>query len=159
MKLVYSFISILSLAIFSGCSAPPVIEQPHTQAVQTPEPPPVIAHGQSLSCCKLESAYLSFVITYEMPLKDERLLRIRAISRPWLGNDITFTDELRQKNERWVLFDCDNIADRILIPGLPEEIAPYCKSIHKQANIFWKTHNYKPDEFIDGGGTHWKQVK
>jgi hypothetical protein len=109
-----------------------------------------------------ESGFLTFQVTYIVPLSQQRTLTVLSIDRPWVdrdSDDVSFLDRLTQANGNEIYFGCDNIADKIIIPSLVEEVRPYCKQIHTAALAYWASINYVPDEFEDKDHTHWRKVK
>lgn len=123
-----------------------------------PPKPPIPLHGISQSGITVDQ-YLSFKTTYTMPLTDGRTLKVDSLSEPWLSDTIDFSDQLQQADGRWVIFDCDNIADKIIDHSLVTEVTPYCANIHETAKLFWEERNYTPDEFMDRQGVVWKKVQ
>jgi hypothetical protein len=109
-----------------------------------------------------ENEFLSFQVTYTVLLSQQRTLTITSVDRPWIehsADGVSFSDELKQADGNEIYFGCDNIADKIIIPSLVEEVRPYCKQIHTAALAYWASINYVPDEFEDKDHTHWRKVK
>ncbi len=121
---------LICLAFFCGCSHPAV--------------KPTLPNTVSRSEPTVDS-YFDYDVTFTVGLSQGRNLSVKAETRPWLYQTVSYTDSLQQTDGKWVVFDCDNIADRIIIPGLIEEITPYCKSLHQQAEDFWKQNGYEPE--------------
>lgn len=125
-----------------------------------PVVPPIPLHDMQQSGPTVDS-YLSYQTTYTLKLTQERVLKVTAEAQPWLERSpegVRFTDELEQSDGKRILFDCNNIAERIIDANLVREITPYCASLHKQALDYWKQINYEPDEFEDREGTRWRKV-
>jgi hypothetical protein len=118
--------------------------------------PPVPLHNLSQSGVTIDE-YLTFQITYTLALTQGRTLTVQVRSKPWLEDEIDFSDKLQQPDGTWVIFDCDRIADKIIDTNLAAEITPYCAQLHQQGKDYWESHDYTPEEFVDSQGTHWKK--
>lgn len=66
------------------------------------------------------------------------------------------TGELTQWNGKWILFDPDNVADKIIDPELVPLIEQRCREIDQLDAAF---RNSTPSEFTDTGGTTWRRVQ
>ncbi len=63
--------------------------------------------------------------------------------------------ELDQPGGRWVLFDPDNVADKIIDPALVPLVQGRCDEISKVDKAFIAS---KPSEFVDDAGVRWRRV-
>lgn len=145
---------MLCLALLVGCSkpAPPALQ---------PAPQPQPGFTTSEPSLKQDP---TFVVTFSAPLSQGRSIKITARSMPWLrqydlGDEVEFEDEVRQADGKWVVFDCDAIADRIIDLDLVKELRSYCKIGHEMAKDYWKKRDYSPDEFVDSTGQKWIKAK
>src|ERR1700722_219582 len=147
-KLKYG-IFILSVLVLAGCSS-------------APKPVPAPLGSVSQSGITDDARYRRFLTTYTVQISAGRQLLVTVKSNPWLAgesNKVSFSDELLQGDGKRVLFDCENIADKIIDAALVQEIAPICPVIHNRGIAFWKSLNYRPTEFTDTEGIRWQQVK
>jgi hypothetical protein len=92
-----------------------------------------------------------FARSYTVKLDDRATLRVTIKS--FLGR--YSSGELNQPNGRWVFFDPDRIADKILDPVLLPLVERYCKIIRDMDKEFMRG---KPNEFTDENGTTWRRV-
>lgn len=86
---------------------------------------------------------------YSMPL-DHRSVKVTARSSSGLGRWLS--GELTQSNGRWVLFDPDAIADKILDPALVPLVEKACREIMAIDDEFMAS---RPRSFVDEGGVTW----
>jgi hypothetical protein len=70
------------------------------------------------------------------------------------GGDRYSSAELDQPNGRWVTFDPDRVADKILDPLLVPIVEKYCAEIARQDKEFIASN---PSEFTDESGTVWQR--
>jgi hypothetical protein len=66
------------------------------------------------------------------------------------------TGELTQKNGRWVLFDPDAIADKILDPVLVPLIQAMVDEVYALDRAY--RNSVAMDEFVDEGGSTWRRA-
>lgn len=151
------------LLLLVGCTKPtpppPAKPAPAPLATAQVQPNPEFSIGQPVL-----SGEPDFKVTFSIPLSQDRELRVTATSRPWLasfdlGDEVDVTDEVRQSDGKWVIFDCANIADRIIDASLAKELRAPCKAGRELAWSYWKQRHYSPDEFVDATGKKWVAAK
>lgn len=91
----------------------------------------------------------SFKREYEVPV-DHRVVKITARSSAGLGR--WYSGELTQPGGRWVLFDPERIADKILDPALVPLVEVACRDILSIDRAFMAS---RPNSFVDEGGSTW----
>ena len=89
---------------------------------------------------------------YTAPLPGFRSMKITA--RTTYGRR-DFSGEITQPGGRWVLFDPERVADRILDPQLVPVVMEMCREIFRLDDAFMAS---KPSEFVDEGGTRWQRT-
>lgn len=143
----YKSVIALPLALIAGCSKP--------------VPPVDLAVKPDFTVAEATSDMLAFHVVYTRNLTNNRALKITATSNAYLGQDafVSFQDSLLQTNGKWAIFDCENIAERVIDTDLVSEITPLCVEGHALGKEYWEKRNYAPDEFVDTTGVHWKKVK
>ena len=87
---------------------------------------------------------------YRKSLSDGRMITITM--RSWLFGGRRSNGELTQANGRWVLFDIDRIADKIIDPQLVPLVEEAVRQIVAIDNEYMKS---SPSEFTDSKGQHW----
>ena len=135
----------LGLLVLCGCSEPTI-------------PAGSIQQGGIV----IADEYIDYQTTFTVGLSSGRTLIATSRVFPWL-HDFTFdaistSYELTQPGDKYVFFDCENIADKIIDANLVKEIQPYCDTIPGRAKDFWKSVSYSPTEFTDQQGNQWKKV-
>lgn len=70
------------------------------------------------------------------------------------GGDRYKSGELDQPGDKWVMFDPDAVADKIIDPILVPVVQKYCDQINAIDKQF---RDSNPQEFVDEGGTHWRR--
>ncbi len=143
---------LLSIVLLAGCAG-----KKDTSKPQIPTET-ITSSGTTLQ------GYPDFARSWTAQLSEHRTIKVTSTAKPWLKDSfddyalsISFDDELEQADGRWVIFDCNNIADKIIDARLVEEIRPYCVLLHKTAVDYWKAHDYIPDSFTDSTGTVWRR--
>jgi hypothetical protein len=76
-----------------------------------------------------------------------------TIRRSWGGSDLYKTGELTQPNGRWVLFDPNAIADKILDPALVPLVQKCVDEIYGLDRAY---RSPEPSEFLDKRGVHYR---
>ncbi len=71
------------------------------------------------------------------------------------GGDRYKSGEMDQPGGRWILFDPDAVADKIIDPGLVSLVQSRCDEIAKIDKAYIAS---APSEFIDEGGVRWRRV-
>ena len=106
-----------------------------------------------------------FVKVWHYQVTPEVEMLVKARLTPWMEKcdsagcgpfALTFIDELKQKDGEWVMFECDNPADKIIDHDLVRKLAAPCRTIHETATAYWKANN-DPSEFIDLDGKVWRR--
>lgn len=151
MRNALAIVLCVCCALLSGCDKK-----------ETPAPQPIaIVYGIQQSEVTFRGLP-TYVMTLSLNISHGRILKVESRSKPWsyLPN-VEYVDSIKQADGQWVIFDCENIAERIIQPELISEIAPDCVSMHSQADQFWKATGYSPSEFVDEQGIHWirKEIK
>ncbi len=77
---------------------------------------------------------------------------IKIIAKTFLGRSLS--GELDQPDGRWVLFDPDAIAEKILDPLLVPVVQRYVNEIKRLDKAFMES---KPSAFTDESGTVWRR--
>ena len=67
----------------------------------------------------------------------------------------SFSGQLTQPNGRWVLFDPDRIADKILDSALVPLTEMFCQEVRKLDHLFIKSN---PASFTDESGARWERI-
>jgi hypothetical protein len=92
-------------------------------------------------------------------------MNVTSKLQPWLEKcdswscspyALTFSDKLKQNDGNWILFDCDNVAEKIIDRDLVLKVEDACKTVHSAATDYWKSNN-DPSEFTDASGRVWKR--
>jgi hypothetical protein len=85
---------------------------------------------------------------YTARLDNRATITIKASS--FLGRNLS--GELTQPDGRWILFDPDKVADKILDPLLVPIVEKYCDEIKRLDKEFMRGN---PNSFIDEKGNEW----
>lgn len=85
---------------------------------------------------------------------DERATLI--ITAKWFIGDVFITGELRQPGGRYVTFQLDEIAEKIIDPMLVPLVQQAVRNILK-IDKEWRAS--RPNSFIDEAGDHWVRAK
>ena len=91
----------------------------------------------------------AFERIYTASLNDQCSIKIRIHT---FMHDRMKHGELTQKNGRWVLFDPDAVADKILDPVLLPLVEKYCQEISQMDKAYIESN---PASFIDDRGQKW----
>lgn len=105
----------------------------------------------------LVDSTLLFVKSWSVTLSNGRVLKVTAMLTPWMSlyeGGVEFNDQVSQSDGNWIVFDCDNIADKIIEPGLVTQLAQWCPTLHSAAMTYWKA-NGPPAYFTDNSGRTW----
>lgn len=112
-----------------------------------------------------DDKYRNFVKVWHYQVTDEVAMNVTTKLRPWLSKcdsiscpsyTLSFSDELKQRDGNWVLFDCEKVAEKIIDRDLVAKVEAACVSIHSTATTYWKGNN-DPSEFMDDAGRTWKR--
>ena len=95
-----------------------------------------------------------FAREYSAQLDHGRSIKITMRSA-YTGNERYSSGELDQTGGRWVMFDPDKVADKILDPALVPLVEERCREIKRLDADFMRTH---PSEFLDEAGHRWQRV-
>lgn len=141
---------LVAVMAASGCHKPPA-------------PPPV---GTLTSDAVTDQvANRSFFKTWHLQITPEVQMNVTSELTPWLEKcdssscgefALGFSDELKQRDGKWVNFDCDNVAEKIIDRDLVPKVETACSSVHEIAKMYWIKHN-DPTEFTDDKGRVWKR--
>lgn len=111
-----------------------------------------------------DKVYIDWYKTWHMQLTDEVQMNMHTTLQPWLEKCSTWTGcgsfalefsyELKQRNDAWVVFDCDNVADKIIDRDLVPKVQAACKILHATATEYWVNNN-DPSQFTDSDGRIW----
>ena len=80
---------------------------------------------------------------------------ITVTCRTFISRSRNRSGELTQPNGKWVLFDPDAVAEKILDPMLVPIIKEACAAIRKIDDDFIAS---RPGEFIDEDGCRWRRM-
>lgn len=106
-----------------------------------------------------------FLKTWHLQVTPEVQMNVTTTLTPWLKKcdshscgafALSFSDQLNQRDGKWVVFDCDNVAEKIIDRDLVPKVEAACSSVHEIAKEYWKKHN-DPGEFTDEKGRVWKR--
>jgi len=109
--------------------------------------------------------YRDFDKVYHFQITSEVQMNVTSELTPWLQKcdffgcgryALTFSDELKQRDGKWIIFDCDDVAEKIIDRDLVPKVESACKSIHAIATEFWRQNN-DPNEFTDRDGRIWRR--
>ncbi|MBD9542981.1 hypothetical protein IB276_26400 [Ensifer sp. ENS04] len=92
--------------------------------------------------------------TYSKRLSNKAVCAI-TMSNYYIGSGRMSSGELTQPNGRWVLFDPERIADKILDPALVPLIEEFAKQVMALDREFMKN---RPSEFVDESGVVWRRA-
>ena len=81
--------------------------------------------------------------------------KVTVTMRTTMFGDRDASGELTQPNGKWVLFDPNAIADKILDPILVPLVQSFVDEVHRADGAFMAA---KPSEFVDEGGTTWRRA-
>ena len=141
MKTITAVLVLTACVTVGGCNKAP--GPLHQQVVSGPQ-----------------SGYLNFTVTSTVALSEGRTLKVSSEAEPWLEPDwLSWEDSLQQPNGNWIIFDCNNIADKIIDAQLVKEITPICSEVHSSLKSYWKSVDYSPHEFTDTTGKKWVAAK
>lgn len=76
--------------------------------------------------------------------------------RTFIGNSRYASGELRQNDGRWVLFEPERVADKIIDPVLVPLVEQFAKQVFALDKAFMASD---PSEFIDESGATWRKAK
>lgn len=146
-------VALCGILCFVGCSSKPTA--PSIQPVQAP----VVLNDTIITEDAPSNEPPEFRRIYTVKIDYETTLRVTIYYRWWLYQhdpDIESNSELSQKDGKWVSFDKDNIADKILRPELVPEIEKYCSQISEMDATYRASDK---NEFTDYRGVTWQKVK
>jgi hypothetical protein len=109
-----------------------------------------------------DASYMSFIKTFHAQIEPGVALEVEAEYRPWLDADcdsycsFTFTLRQGQDAKKWVIFDCDAVADKILQEQLVPIVSKDCILLRDMGKKYWKA-NPDPAEYTDAKGKVWKR--
>lgn len=92
-----------------------------------------------------------FKRTYTTKLSDRA--SVEVTTKTFIGSRMN-SGELTQPNGRWLLFDPERIADKILDPVLVPLVEAFVKEVFELDKAFMAS---KPSEFTDDHGTTWRR--
>jgi hypothetical protein len=94
----------------------------------------------------------AFKRTYKARLSQGRAITITARTT-FSGRN--YSGELTQPGGRWVLFDPERVADKIIDPALVAPVMEICRAALSMDDAYVAS---RPREFVDEGGTTWRRV-
>lgn len=94
-----------------------------------------------------------FERTYTAALTEN--VRIKITCRTFYGSNRSSSGELTQSNGRYVLFDPERVADKILDPRLIPLVEVACEAILSMDREWIRS---RPSEFTDESGAVWRRV-
>jgi hypothetical protein len=106
-----------------------------------------------------------FIKVWHYDVTSEVQINVTSTLKPWLSKcdwltcpsyALGFDDKLKQMDGKWVDFDCDNVAEKIIDRDLVSKVQDACRSVHSIARDYWE-HNNDPSEFTDKDGRVWKR--
>jgi hypothetical protein len=96
-----------------------------------------------------------FKRVYKSNLSNGRSLIVTIYNWDGFRTNVMKSGELDQPDKRWVLFDPDAVADKILDAQLVPEVQALCDRIN-QIDVQFRAS--KPPEFTDEKGVTWRRV-
>ncbi len=127
--------------------------------------PPVVIGELTSSAVTIDDTSVDFIKVWHLQVSSDVQLNITSTLQPslekcdWTGCGhfaLHFADELKQKDGKWVEFDCDNVAEKIIDRDLVPKVEDACRSVHATAIEYWKRNN-DPNEFTAKDGRVWKR--
>lgn len=130
----------------------------------TPVPSkPITPHGNQWSdAVTIDIKYINYIKTFHMQMTPTVSLQVDAKYRPWLETDcsqwcvFSFTMQQGDDPKKWVDFNCDAVAEKIINAELVPLAEQDCKLLRDEGIKYWKDHS-DPDEFTDSGGRVWRR--
>lgn len=95
----------------------------------------------------------AFERRYSAKINDQVSMEIKI---KWFIGNIFTSGELTQRSGRWVIFEPERPADKILDREILPIIERLCAEII-QVDRDWRKSN--PNEFVDGSGQKWRRVE
>ncbi len=127
-------------------AAPAQIIPPNNRHVPTPNP--------HINIKDVPEDRPQFKKEYTGVLSNNAKIKLTARSG-YVRRDRSWSGELTQPNGRWVLFDPERIADKILDPQLVPLITDFTSAAMALDTAFVKS---KPDTFTDEDKNIWKRI-
>lgn len=93
---------------------------------------------------------------YTAALQGREKIQIKLTFKTYRYSGRRSDGELTQADNKWVLFDPERVADKILDPLLVPLVQQRCSEILELDAAFLKS---KPGEFTDEEGTAWRRVE
>lgn len=146
LLLVMVLVAAACLAIFLYACCAPVQTQEHPSPMNITNQYAVEVHREDAP---------KFKRTYSRRIHERATIYVSA--RNWMPGwrPVDYSGELRQPNGKWVLFDPESIADKIL----DRELVPLVEAAVKEIIALDKAFRAsKPSEFVDENGTKWTKA-
>jgi hypothetical protein len=125
---------------------------PRTEVAPTP---PIVEDASAIKVQDKRGDAPAFERVYKTQISQHVSMTI-TIKFYWEGRDLDTSGELDQTGGRWVLFEPERPADKILDRELLPIIESKCKQILAMDRKFRATN---PSEFTDANGVKWQRVK
>lgn len=97
---------------------------------------------------------INYTKTFHVQVTPVVEMDVSSTMEPWLDSDLSFGFRLHQADDKWVDFDCDNVADKIIDRDLVPLVEADCSSATDTARAWWK-QNGIPHTMTDATGTVW----
>ena len=92
---------------------------------------------------------------YRVKISDAVSMKVTIHNYGW-SSGISINGELNQSNGRWVLFEPERPADKILDRNILPNVEKFCQEILAMDRAFRKN---EPNEFVDKTGVRWWRAK
>ena len=109
-----------------------------------------------------DQVFINYIKTWHMQMTPSISLSVKSTYEPWLTTDcdtycsFVFTLQQGDDAKKWVVFDCDAVAEKILQQELVSVAQKDCSLLRDEARRYWKD-NSDPSEYTDPNGRVWKR--
>lgn len=110
----------------------------------------------------IDDQHIDFIKEFHMQVKSDISMTVTSTYHPWIDHDCatycSFTFEMEQGDDskKWVTFDCDAVAEKIIQNDLVLIAEGDCALLRREAIDYWK-ENADPSDFTDSQGRVWKR--
>ena len=128
-----------------------------------PTKPAPITGSQWSDPVHIDATRLDFIKTFHAQVNADISILVDVEYKPWLETDCSewcsFSFTLQQGDDRakWITFDCDHVAEKIIRPELVPLAQQYCSALRAEGIQYWKAH-VDPDEFTDENVKQWRRT-